>query len=276
MAGSLERRVKARGSRRGADGPFLRRSEAAEHPAVGGRPIAAVTRAMQVLAAFRGAPRLNLSELSRRTGLFKSTLLRILATLELHGFVIRLVEGHYQLGGIVYELGAGYAASFRLEELVVPALERLSAATGESAAFYVGLGPRRQCLFRVDSPQTVRAVVVQGQILDLDGAATSQLLRRYATQGERPRVSDSYEKLCLATSGIGDPQTASVAAPVFGIDGLVGVMNVSGPVHRFTAASVLRFRAELARAAARISSALGGLAAARALRPARAARPARA
>ncbi|MCC7426302.1 MAG: helix-turn-helix domain-containing protein [Alphaproteobacteria bacterium] len=216
-------------------------------------------RALQVVAAFRTSPRLALSELSRRTGLFKSTLLRILATLEQSGFVMRLADGQYGLGGIVYELGAGYVAAFRLEEIIKPALARLSEATGESAAFYVRLGEKRQCLFRVDSPQTVRAVIVVGQILDLDGAATSVLLNRHAGSAERPAAMNGYERLCLATSGIGDPQTASVAAPVFDTRGFLGVVNVSGPVNRFTAANVARFRSELARVAARVSSALGGI-----------------
>src|ERR1700761_4620121 len=72
------------------------------------KPIAAVERALQVLSAFRLAPRLTLSELSSQTGLFKSTLLRILSTLERNGYVTRLNGGQYRVGGIVYELGSNY------------------------------------------------------------------------------------------------------------------------------------------------------------------------
>jgi len=223
------------------------------------RPIAAVERALSVLSAFRTGPRLSLSELSKRTGLFKSTLLRILATLERNGYVIRLADGQYRVGGILHELGAGYVASFQLDEIMKPALAQLVAATGESAAFYVRAGAQRQCVFRVDSLQAVRHVVMAGQILDLDSAATSLILRRYEKGGPRPTPETDYASLCRSTSGQGDVGTASVAAPVFDAGGFVGVINVSGPVHRFTKTVAARCLAELAVTALRLTRALGGI-----------------
>lgn len=223
------------------------------------RPIAAVERALSVLSAFRAAPRLSLSELSKRTGLFKSTLLRILATLERNGYVMRLADGQYRVGGILFELGSGYVASFHIEEVMKPALAQLVAATGETAAFYVRAGTQRQCVFRVDSPQAVRHVITAGQILELDSAATSQILRRYEKGGRRPTAETDYTALCRSTSGQGDVDTASVAAPIFDTGGFIGVINISGPVHRFTRPVVARCLTELAATAARLSRALGGI-----------------
>jgi DNA-binding IclR family transcriptional regulator len=223
------------------------------------KPIAAVERALQVLSAFRLAPRLTLSELSARTGLFKSTLLRILATLERNGYVTRLSDGQYRVGGLVYELGSSYASSFDLSEIIKPALADLSRLTGESAAFYVRAGAQRQCVFRVESSQAVRHVIDAGQIIDLDGAATSQLLRRYERDGERPTDATDYASLCISTSGIGDSQTASVGAPIFDTAGFVGVLNVSGPVGRFNAQVASSCRAVLASVARKVTTSLGGL-----------------
>jgi len=222
------------------------------------KPIAAVERALQVLSAFRIAPRLTLSELSTRTGLFKSTLLRILATLERNGYVTRLSDGQYRVGGIVYELGAGYAASFDLSEIIKPALTDLSRLTGESSAFYVRAGSQRQCVFRVESSQAVRHVIDAGQIIGLDGAATSQLLRRYETETTRPNASTDYASLCVSTSGIGDHQTASVGAPIFDTSGFVGVLNVSGPVNRFTAQVASSCLVVLSLVARKVTTSLGG------------------
>lgn len=222
------------------------------------KPIAAVERALQVLSAFRIAPRLTLSELSSRTGLFKSTLLRILATLERNGYVTRLSDGQYRVGGLVYELGSSYAASFDLSEIIKPALADLSRLTGESSAFYVRAGTQRQCVFRVQSSQAVRHVIDAGQIIDLDGAATSQLLRRYENPAARPNASTDYATLCISTSGIGDSQTASVAAPIFDTSGFAGVLNVSGPVSRFNTQVASSCLAVLALVARRVSTSLGG------------------
>lgn len=222
------------------------------------KPIAAVERALQVLGAFRVAPRLTLSELSNRTGLFKSTLLRILSTLERNGFVMRLSDGQYRVGGIVYELGSSYAASFDLSEVIKPALADLSRLTGESSAFYVRAGTQRQCVFRVESSQAVRHVIDAGQIIDLDGAATSQLLRRYEKDVVRPSSETDYSALCVSTSGIGDTQTASVAAPIFDTTGFVGALNVSGPVNRFNAQVASSCLAVLALVARGVTTSLGG------------------
>jgi DNA-binding IclR family transcriptional regulator len=222
------------------------------------KPIAAVERALQVLSAFRIAPRLTLSELSSRTGLFKSTLLRILATLERNGYVTRLSDGQYRVGGLVYELGSSYAASFDLSEIIKPALADLSRLTGESSAFYVRAGTQRQCVFRVQSSQAVRHVIDAGQIIDLDGAATSQLLRRYENAAARPNASTDYATLCISTSGIGDSQTASVGAPIFDTSGFAGVLNVSGPVSRFNTQVASSCLAVLAVVARRVTTSLGG------------------
>ena len=222
------------------------------------KPIAAVERALQVLSAFRIAPRLTLSELSNRTGLFKSTLLRILATLERNGYVTRLSDGQYRVGGLVYELGSSYAASFDLSEIIKPALADLSRLTGESSAFYVRAGTQRQCVFRVQSSQAVRHVIDAGHIIDLDGAATSQLIRRYQSDSLRPSASTDYAALCVSTSGIGDTQTASVAAPIFDTSGFVGVLNVSGPVNRFNAHIATSCLAVLALLARKVTTSLGG------------------
>ena len=224
------------------------------------KPVAAVERALQVLDAFRSSPRMTLSELSQRTGLFKSTLLRILSTLERSDFVTRLSDGQYRVGGVLFELGSSYIGSFDLAEIIRPALAELSQATGESAAFYVRSGSQRLCMFRVESTQAVRHVIVAGQVIDLDGAATSQLLLRHAADPSRPTREIDYASLCLATSGVGDSQTASVAAPIFNTAGFVGVINVTGPIGRFPPQSSEAFRIVLAKVAREVTSSLGGFA----------------
>src|SRR5690349_10898876 len=80
---------------------------------------AAVDKAISVLAAFRpGDESLALGELADRTQLYKSTLLRALASLEHARLVRKLHDGRYALGSEVARLYGVYAASFSLEEVV--------------------------------------------------------------------------------------------------------------------------------------------------------------
>ncbi|MFP3617195.1 helix-turn-helix domain-containing protein, partial [Paraburkholderia sp. SIMBA_050] len=56
--------------------------------------VAVLDRAFAILHAFGPTDdRLSLAELSRRTGLYKSTILRLLAALEHGGFVRKLDDG---------------------------------------------------------------------------------------------------------------------------------------------------------------------------------------
>lgn len=71
--------------------------------------VAAVDRALTILSAFDGEPNaLTLAALSRRTGFYKSTLLRLIASLQAHGYVLQLPDGRYHLGPTPFRLGAVY------------------------------------------------------------------------------------------------------------------------------------------------------------------------
>jgi DNA-binding IclR family transcriptional regulator len=61
--------------------------------------VAAVDRALLILSVFQeGDAPLTLAVLARRTGLYKSTILRLLQSLIRAGFVLRLSDGCYVIG----------------------------------------------------------------------------------------------------------------------------------------------------------------------------------
>lgn len=195
--------------------------------------VAAVERALSVLGAFKTEePALALAEIAERTGLQKSTVLRLLATLERHSYIVRLHDGRYQLGVMLAHLGAIHRASFRNEDHVLPALEHLSRETGESATFYVRQGNRRLCLLRVHSRHLLRDVVNAGDLLPINQTSASQVFIVFA-KATWATVKLDPEMLVKWSSRIGDTMTASIAAPVFDQRGLIGAMAISGPVGRF-------------------------------------------
>src|SRR5262245_51055498 len=114
--------------------------------------VAAVDRALMLLAAFREGDRsLGLVELTERTGLVKSTALRLIASLAHFGLVQRLDDGRYTLGPEVARLQAVYRASFSLEAVVMPVLHELVRQTKESGVYHVRQADARLCLYRVES-----------------------------------------------------------------------------------------------------------------------------
>lgn len=226
--------------------------------------VAAVERALAILTAFReGDASLSLTDLSERTGFYKSTVSRLLTSLERYRCVVRLEDGRYQLGPTVFRLGTLYQRSLRLEQHVVPVLRRLAGETGESAAFYTREGSARVCLFRVDSSRSVRDHVSAGDVLPLDRGAAGKVLTTFH-DGPAParsgrRSSASAPGFIITTFGERDPDTAAIAAPVFGEHGaLRGALSVSGPVVRFDPAAVARVGQLVLKAAAELTTLLGG------------------
>jgi DNA-binding IclR family transcriptional regulator len=217
--------------------------------------VSAAERALAVLTAFRrGDGPLSLAELTRRTGLVKSTIMRLAVSLEKYRLLARLADGNYRLDAETLRLGTAYQQAFSLSDHVTPALAELAAKTGETASFYVRHGDERLCLFRVESVSPIRMHVQPGDTRPMDKSAIAQLLRRY--EASLPSMDD---ELPLFTSGITDPHSAALAMPVFGIgDSLVGVLSISGPVSRLTHARAEQCKAILVDAAHKLTAACGG------------------
>ncbi len=220
--------------------------------------VAAVERALAILGAFRAEEEpLALAELAERTGLYKSTILRLLVSLERHAYVVRLAEGRYRLGPALLRLGSLYQRSFRLEDHVVPVLRRIAQESGETVSFYTRDGEARVCLFRVDSSHNIRHHVQIGEVLPLQGGATGRVLVAFV-QGAQHGGSDALT-LPIVAHGEHDPDIAAMSVPVFGDGGrLVGAMTVSGPRKRFTRPTIAKLSPLLLEAAAELSAELGG------------------
>lgn len=204
--------------------------KARPRPAVNG--VASADRVLTVLCAFRiGDTSLSLVELAERTGLIKSTIMRLMVSLEDHGFVTRMADGRYQLASEVMRLNAVYQDALDLERHVMPRLHHLSEQTGETASFYVRHGAYRMCQYRVNSPHRLRMNMQPGDMRPMDEAASAQALRAPFEVGislEKPYYS------CGAT----DPHAASVALPIYGAQReLMGALVISGPASRLTAES---------------------------------------
>lgn len=195
-----------------------------DRPAVSG--VAAADRALSILRVFeRGDTALSLAELTRRTGLVKSTLLRLAVSLEEAGFLLRFADGRYQLGGEIARLSSIYQDAFGFEHQILPILQHLSEQSGETASFYVRHGAYRMCLYRVNSPHRLRIHLQPGDTRPMDGSSIAQALR----------AQDRDAVKVLHSEGSQDPYASSMAIPVFLGEGPpVGALTLSGPSNRLT------------------------------------------
>lgn len=221
--------------------------------------VEAVERALAILEAFaEGGPRLPLAELARRTGLYRSTILRLAASLERFGYLHREEDGRFRLGPTLWRLGVRYQNAFDLADYVRPVLRELVERAGETAAFYVREGDRRICLYRVNSARTVSSHLEEGAELPLDRGASARVLVAFG--GGKGEL---YEKVrgqgFHVSLGERDPETAAVAVPVFGPgQKLAGALGITGPRTRFDRAACARMARLLAGKAAALGRALSG------------------
>lgn len=223
------------------------------------RGVATLERALAILATFEASPTQTLAEISRRTGLYKSTLLRMLGTLEKFGYIGQQGDGAYHVGVAALHLGSLYQRWVQPAELILPVLRTLVRETGESASFNVQEGELRVCVYRVDSPQKIRDHVRVGDLLPLERGAAGKVMLAFGRDAADARWAALRESCFSFTKGEIEPDTAAVAVPVFAAgDVLEGALAVTGPAFRFSEQKVDAMRLPLLRAAADLSRNLGG------------------
>ncbi len=219
--------------------------------------VAAVDRALAIaLALAQAASPLTLSDLSRATGMYKSTLLRLLASLERANLVTKRADRRYTLGSLAFLFGRAFETTHGLREAIAPILAWLVEHGTESPSFHVRHGTdSRLCLFRLDSGHSTLDRVRAGDILPIGRGAAGKVLTAY-TDGQ---AQGSGVPLVFTSFGERDPLCGAIASPVFGPGGmLLGALSLSGPLERFSVLAVERMSALLLQAAQRATQALGG------------------
>ncbi|MCH6191898.1 MULTISPECIES: IclR family transcriptional regulator [Serratia] len=220
---------------------------------------AAVDRAFAILAVFdKDAFQLTLAEIARRTGFYKSTILRLLNSLEKAGFIRKSADGRYCIGPEPLRLSSLYQASFRLRDVLLPHLEHLSDLSGETSSFYIADNDWRVILYRVEPQRAVRVSIREGDRFSVKYGASGKILSAF-TYTDDSVFDEIRKKLWAESYGERDPETASVSVPVFGVGGvLLGAITLSGPRERFTPQSIRSILGTLFQSAIHSTKELGG------------------
>ncbi|WP_127588716.1 IclR family transcriptional regulator [Paenibacillus koleovorans] len=217
--------------------------------------VRAVERALDVVLCFTDSAELTLTEIAAKVSLHKSTVHRLLASLEGRGFVIRNTEtDKYRIGFRIWELAANMEYGDDPATILLPEMERLRDLVGETISLYVRDGTERLRIQAVQSNQAIRRVAPIGARMPLSVGASSKALIAFAEPavqsellealiwtdaGERAvfeKKLDEIRRLGYATSvEEREPGAAAVAAPIFSrTHKLAAALAVSGPANRLT------------------------------------------
>lgn len=133
--------------------------------------IQTVTNALRMLEVFHAETEMGVSDLARRLGLHKNNAFRLLATLELAGYIQQTPDTDlYHLGPRCLELGHAFARSHTLMTLARPLLDELASSVGETAHLGVLRGA-----------EVVHLDCVQPDQLVLTGSRVGQRLPAHCT-----------------------------------------------------------------------------------------------
>src|SRR5262249_22557691 len=161
-------------------------------------------------------PVMTLGEIAAATGFYKSTILRLAASLERFGYLVREESGAFRLGPALWRVGAIYRGGVDLGQAVRPEVRRLAETTGETASFYIREGRSRVCLFRHNSLQSARHHLEEGALLPLDAGASAHVLAAFS-DGKGPKAKAVRQRGYCVSLGERDPQLAAVAVPPFAL-----------------------------------------------------------
>ena len=234
--------------------------------------VRSVQRALDILSLLtEERPSITVREVVAATGLAKTTVIRLIQTLEQMGLLWATSNG-YMAGPGLWRWAHLARSSWELPPETKRMMRDLAQRDRETVNVYVARDIVRVCIAQQESPQPLRHVVHVGDELPMWGGASAKVLLRNATPGLLTRVARSspygeqhvrrlQEWIDEATHqgfavshGEREEGLSAVAVPVLGRSGtVVAALGLSGPSLRFTESRIAEFAADLKRVARHIS-----------------------
>ena len=238
--------------------------------------VRAVDRALDVLMAFSaGDDALSAGQLSKRTGLSRPTLYRLLHTLLQKGFVLSEGEPQrFRLGPAVGHLAHVWSSGIDLTAVAHDGMRRVWEATGETVALFSRIGMERVCVAELPSRHPLSFKRGVGYSERVAVGASGRVILAYldeATQaaaaaGPLPvpaeRLGQELQRIREQGWGVSRDEliqgAVAIAAPFFRAGGEVaGSLAVFGPAVRIAPERAAEYGALLAGEAQALSTALG-------------------
>jgi IclR family KDG regulon transcriptional repressor len=153
-------------------------------------PVRAVDRALDILLCFsQDGPVLSLTQIAEQVEMHKSTVHRLLATLEGRRFVHRdKATGLYRLGFRFIEMASLVLQDVDIRRWAQPYLQQLSAECGETIDLAVLDGAHVIYLDVVESPQRVKIAAAVGQRLPACSTASGKAFMAHLPDDEVRKI----------------------------------------------------------------------------------------
>jgi DNA-binding IclR family transcriptional regulator len=154
--------------------------------------VRAVERALDVLMCFsRQTPELNMTQIAERIGIHKSTVHRLLATLERSRFVQRdLSTGMYRLGIRMLQMAYLTLEQNDLRQLAMPFMRQLNEQYQENIHLAVLDDTDMVFVHILESPQRIKLAAAVGQRLPAFATASGKAVLAFLPEEQVRRILD--------------------------------------------------------------------------------------
>jgi DNA-binding IclR family transcriptional regulator len=241
-----------------------------------------VDRALVILASLAEGPA-SLEQAANRIGVHKSTALRLLRTLEEHGFVHRQSDYRYRLGGKLFSLAQLALESIDVRVVAAPHLADLNERCGHTVHLAVYEDGEVTYVDKLESRYPVRMYSRIGKRAPLTASAVGKVLLADLPEARRREVVEALEFPAYTTRSLRLPsellaelevvrkqgwavdrgeyeETVNcVAVPIRGVDGrVIAACSISTPTVVAPLAALRRLVPDLLRTAEAVSQEYGG------------------
>lgn len=153
--------------------------------------VRSIRRALDILSLLtEERPAISIRDIVEATGLAKTTVIRLVQTLERSGLLWATANG-YMAGPGLWRWAYLARQSWELPPETRQMMRELSARQRETVNLYVMRDIYRVCVAQQESPQPLRHVVRVGDELPLWGGASSKVLLRDASPALLKRIARS-------------------------------------------------------------------------------------
>lgn len=240
-----------------------------------------VVKSMQILTLFLDHPKLSFNEMMVYSDLPKTSLHRMVVSLEEMGFLTKDDDGNYSLGIIFLQLGQLVSERLDIRTIAYPIMKELRDDVEEAVNLIVRDADEAMYIEKVDTMQPVRLYTSIGRRSPLY-AGDSRIILAHLSEEERETYIAKVELKSIAIGTINDKTilrqaleeakkkgytitsselenyTKSVSAPIFnGKDQIVAGISVAGIEARFTEDRLPELIEKVTKAAKQISWKMG-------------------
>ncbi|MGG1878962.1 IclR family transcriptional regulator [Paenibacillus cisolokensis] len=240
-----------------------------------------LVKSMDLLQLFITHPALSLNDMVKLSGMPKTSVHRMLMSLEEMGFLARHEDGQYSLGLSFLQFGQLVADRLDIRQVALPIMQELRDDVGEAVNLIMKDGREAIYVEKVDTNHPVRLYTKIGRRSPLY-AGDSRIILAFLPDQEREQYLRETELMPRGLGTITDKDklsrilqksredgytisrselendTAALAAPIFDHRGRVYAgLSVAGPDDRFQDERLPELSVKVVRAAEEISRKLG-------------------